>query len=269
MTAASDVKLGYSGGISSERIKSSSGTGYANNFTATDQTITNTLSPVKQSIQVTSKKEITITYDANIVANDINTTNGKNRFSLQIDNTDSSIAKISISNRLVIIETSSIMTAASDVKLGYSGGINSERTKSSSGTGYANNFTATDQTITNTLSPIKQSIQVTSKKEITITYDANIVANDINTTNGKNQFSLQIDNTDSPIAKITISNRLVIIETSSIMTAASDVKLGYSGGISSERIKSSSGTGYANNFTAADQDHYKHFVAYKTIHSSR
>ena len=94
------------------------------------------------------------------------------------------------------------------------------------------------------MSPIKQSIQVASKKEITITYDANIVANDINTTNGKNQFSLQIDNTDSSIAKISISNRLVIIETSSIMTAASDVKLGYSGGISSERIKSSSGTGW-------------------------
>ena len=55
-----------------QKPKSSTGSGVAAAFG--EAAVSNTIAPVKESIQVTGPKEITLTYDATIVASDINST---------------------------------------------------------------------------------------------------------------------------------------------------------------------------------------------------
>ena len=193
--------------------------------------VSNTIAPVKESIQVTGPKEITLTYDATIVASDINSTNGKSQYTVKIGNTVETIVSISIlsSSKSVKFVTTNSMTAASEVKLAYwaNGTDANQKPKSSTGSGVAAAFG--EAAVSNTIAPVKESIQVTGPKEITLTYDATIVASDINSTNGKSQYTVKIGNTVETIVSISIlsSSKSVKFVTTNSMTAASEVKLAY------------------------------------------
>ena len=65
-----------------------------------------------------------------------------------------------------------------------------QKPKSSTGSGVAAAFG--EAAVSNTIAPVKESIQVTGPKEITLTYDATIVASDINSTNGKSQYTVKL-----------------------------------------------------------------------------
>ena len=144
MTAASEVKLAYwaNGTDANQKPKSSTGSGVAAAFG--EAAVSNTIAPVKESIQVTGPKEITLTYDATIVASDINSTNGKSQYTVKIGNTVETIVSISIlsSSKSVKFVTTNSMTAASEVKLAYwaNGTDANQKPKSSTGSGVCGSF---------------------------------------------------------------------------------------------------------------------------------
>ena len=115
LTAASEVKLAYSAsGTDNQKPKSSTGSGFAGDIT--DQVVKNTIAPVEKSIEVTGTKQITLTYDANISASNINTTNSKAQYSIKIDDgSPQNILSISIVDKTVVFVIGASMSAASNV----------------------------------------------------------------------------------------------------------------------------------------------------------
>ena len=92
----------------------------------------------------------------------INSAAGKEQFVVSIDNVVQDTKYVSISSNKVTI-TTELMTAANTVKIRYTKSVNqSLAIQSSTNDAYAPSFQFIS--VQNTLSPIKQSIQVTSKK---------------------------------------------------------------------------------------------------------
>ena len=92
-----------------------------------------------------------------------------------------------------------------------------------------------------------------------------IVASDINSTNGKSQYTVKIGNTVETIVSISISSKSVKFVTTNSMTAASEVKLAYSAsGTDNQKPKSSTGSGFAGDIT--DQVSKKYDSASRKIY---